>query len=138
MKVQIPYRAASGPLHLLMDSTGIKFPREGEGLVRKHGAGRRRQWRKLHIVVDADTLEVRAVGVTSSRIGDVEPVKCHRFKRTGEAFCRTRWGRSQLMSGLRVSLPMAFMTSRGAMPHRCPRCRCHHTSRTKYQGLAGR
>ncbi len=30
LKVQIPYRAASGPLHLLVDSTGIKFSGEGE------------------------------------------------------------------------------------------------------------
>lgn len=50
--------------------TGIKFSGEGEWQVRKHGASRRRQWRKIHAGVDADTLEVRAVEVTSNRIGD--------------------------------------------------------------------
>ena len=70
LKVQIPYRAASGPLHLLVDSTGIKFSGEGEWQVRKHGASRRRQWRKIHIGIDAETLEVRAVEMTSNRIGD--------------------------------------------------------------------
>lgn len=70
LKVQIPYRAASGPLHLLVDSTGSKFSGEGEWQIRKHGASRRRQWRKIHIGIDADTLEVRAVGMTSNRIGD--------------------------------------------------------------------
>lgn len=69
LKVQIPYRAASGPLHLLVDSTGIKFSGEGEWHVRKHGASRRRQWRKIHIGIDAETLEVRAVETTSNRIG---------------------------------------------------------------------
>jgi hypothetical protein len=42
--------------------------------VRKHGASRRRQWRKIHIGIDAETLEVRAVEMTGNRIGDVEPV----------------------------------------------------------------
>ena len=70
LKVQIPYRASSGPLHLLVDSTGIKFSGEGEWQVRKHGASRRRQWRKIHIGIDAETLEVRAVEMTSNRIGD--------------------------------------------------------------------
>jgi len=111
LKVQIPYRAASGLLHLLVDSTGIKFSGEGEWQVRKHGASRRRQWRKIHIGIDAETLEVRAVEMTSNRIGDVEPVKCHRFERTGEAFCPVCWRRSRCMSG-----SMAFMTPRGAMP----------------------
>src|SRR5690554_1257832 len=36
--VQIPYRAAGQPLNLLIDSTGIKFRRDGEWLARKHGA----------------------------------------------------------------------------------------------------
>lgn len=31
LQVQIPYRAASGPLHLLVDSTGIKFSGDGDG-----------------------------------------------------------------------------------------------------------
>ena len=35
--VQIPYRRADGPLNLLVDSTGIKFPGDGEWQARKHG-----------------------------------------------------------------------------------------------------
>ena len=30
LKVSIPYRGADGPLHLLVDSTGIKVEGEGE------------------------------------------------------------------------------------------------------------
>lgn len=68
--VQIPYRASGQPLNLLIDSTGIKFRGDGEWLARKHGASRRRQWRKVHIAMDAGTGDVRAVEFTSSRQGD--------------------------------------------------------------------
>lgn len=37
---------------------------------RKHGGSKRRIWRKIHIGIDEETLEVRAVEVTSSNIGD--------------------------------------------------------------------
>lgn len=70
LKVRIPYRAAFGPLHLPVDSTGIKFSGEDEWQVRKHGAGRRRQWHKIHVGIDAETLKLRAVEMTSNRIGD--------------------------------------------------------------------
>ena len=36
----------------------------------KHGGSKRRIWRKIHIGIDEETLEVRAVEVTSSNIGD--------------------------------------------------------------------
>jgi len=68
--VQIPYRSSTGALHLLIDSTGIKAAGEGEWSTRKHGASRPRSWRKVHLGIDADTLEIRAIEVTGSRIGD--------------------------------------------------------------------
>lgn len=69
LNVAIPYRAKEG-LHLLIDSTGIKVEGEGEWIRRKHGGSKRRIWRKIHIAVDEQTLEIRAVEVTSSAIGD--------------------------------------------------------------------
>ena len=53
-----------------MDSTGIKVEGEGEWHARKHGGPRRRVWRKIHLGIDEKTLEVRAVEVTGSHIGD--------------------------------------------------------------------
>ena len=53
--MQIPYRRPDGPVTLLVDSTGIKFRGDGEWQARKHGASRRRQWRKVHIGMDAQT-----------------------------------------------------------------------------------
>ena len=67
--VQVPYRTSGQPLNLLIDSTGIKFRGDGEWQARKHGPSRR-QWRKVHIAMDAGTGDVRAVEFTSSRQGD--------------------------------------------------------------------
>ena len=70
LAVNIPHRGAQGPLHLLIDSTGIKVEGEGEWNARKHGGPKRRVWRKVHLGIDEQTLEIRAVEVTSSDIGD--------------------------------------------------------------------
>ncbi len=70
LKVNIPYRGSQGPLHLLIDSTGIKVEGEGEWNARKHGGTKRRVWRKTHIGIDAQTLEIRAAEFTTSDVGD--------------------------------------------------------------------
>lgn len=70
LSVAIPYKGSPGPLNLLIDSTGIKAEGEGEWNARKHGGPKRRLWRKLHIGVDEETLEIRAIEVTTSSIGD--------------------------------------------------------------------
>jgi len=70
LNVSLPYRGGTGPLNLLIDSTGIKSEGEGEWNARKHGGPKRRIWRKIHIGIDEKTLEVRAVEVTTRNIGD--------------------------------------------------------------------
>lgn len=70
LKVRIPYQGSGGPLHLLVDSTGIKVEGEGEWSARKHGGAKRRVWRKIHIGIDEETLEIRAVEFTTSDVGD--------------------------------------------------------------------
>ena len=70
LTVTIPYRPSTGALHLLVDSTGIKAMGEGEWSARKHGASRPRQWAKVHLGIDAETLKIRAIEVTGSRVGD--------------------------------------------------------------------
>ena len=70
LNVSLPYRGGTGPLNLLIDSTGIKAEGEGEWNARKHGGSKRRTWRKIHIGIDEETLEVRAVEVTTSNVGD--------------------------------------------------------------------
>lgn len=70
LRVQLPYRASTSALDLLVDSTGIKFLGEGEWKRKKHGAEYRRQWRKVHLGIDAQTLEIRAIEVTDNSVGD--------------------------------------------------------------------
>jgi hypothetical protein len=59
LKVNIPYRGSAGPLHLLIDSTGVKVEGEGEWNARKHGGTKRvrhcrsDQWRYMaHLAQD--------------------------------------------------------------------------------------
>ena len=70
LAVQIPYRRIDGPLNLLVDSTGIKFLGDGEWQARKHGVQGRRQWRKVHLVMDTATSDIRALEFTPSSDGD--------------------------------------------------------------------
>src|SRR4051812_34527740 len=48
-------KAGSAPVHLLVDSTGLKLCGAGEWFAEKHGTKRRRAWRVLHLATDADT-----------------------------------------------------------------------------------
>lgn len=70
LSVNLGGRSSSCGLHLLVDSTGIKMLGEGEWKTRKHGASCRRQWRKVHIGIDAESLDIRAIEVTTNAIGD--------------------------------------------------------------------
>lgn len=70
LEVALPRRRSSEPLHLVVDSTGIKVYGEGEWKVRQHGWTRRRTWRKLHVGVDEATGEIRAAVVSTNNFGD--------------------------------------------------------------------
>jgi len=68
-------RSGSGPVHLLVDSTGLKLCGSGEWLLEKHGTKTRRDWRKLHIAVDADTGQIAAASLTTSDVNDASQVE---------------------------------------------------------------
>jgi hypothetical protein len=70
VRVPAPSRRCAGPLHLLIDSTGLKLGGAGEWLVEKHGSARRRSWRKLHLAFDRESGEIVAVEVTRKEIDD--------------------------------------------------------------------
>ena len=65
-------RKSKGPLHLVIDSTGLKVFGEGEWKVRKHGISKRRTWRKLHLAIDAGSHEIQAVSLTEAGVDDAE------------------------------------------------------------------
>ena len=65
---------ASGPVHVVVDATGLKVYDAGEWLVEKHGERGTRTWRKLHLAVDPSTGEILASELTTSEEGDASQV----------------------------------------------------------------
>jgi hypothetical protein len=65
LTVVLPKRA-SGGLHLVIDSSGLKVYGEGEWKVRQHGYSKHRTWRKFHISVEERTLEIQEVTLTEA------------------------------------------------------------------------
>lgn len=60
-----PYQIPSQePIHIAIDSTGVKIFGEGEWKVRKHGYSKRRTWRKLHLGVDPASGFIHAYTLT--------------------------------------------------------------------------
>src|SRR4051794_12315578 len=58
------------PMHLLVDSTGLKLCGAGEWLLEKHGMKTRRSWRKMHIGVDADSGRIVTSTLTTHDVDD--------------------------------------------------------------------
>jgi hypothetical protein len=61
--------AGRGPMHLVLDSTGLQLLGQGEWNEEKHGRARR-NWRKLHLGVDAVTGEIAAHVLTEGSADD--------------------------------------------------------------------
>jgi hypothetical protein len=68
-----PRCVGNGPIHLVLDSTGLELFGQGEWNAAKHGRTRRR-WRKLHLGVDADTGEIAAHLLTDGHADDAAQV----------------------------------------------------------------
>jgi hypothetical protein len=68
-----PKAIPHGPMHLVVDSTGLKLFGRGEWDAEKHGRARR-SWRKLHLAVDADTGEIVASVLTDNGADDAGEV----------------------------------------------------------------
>ncbi|MGI3777386.1 MAG: IS5 family transposase [Janthinobacterium lividum] len=73
LEVALP-RHGFGPVHLLVDSTGLKLCGSGEWLLERHGTKTRRSWRELHVGMDADTGRIVAATLTTSSVADVSQV----------------------------------------------------------------
>ncbi len=68
---------------------------EGEWKTKKHGAEYRRQWRKVHLGIDAETLKIRAIEVTSNSVGDAPMLP-------------------ELLAQIPTDQPLAFVSGDGA------------------------
>lgn len=69
LRVALP-TSEKGPIHAVLDSTGLKVYGEGEWKVRQHGYSKRRTWRKLHLSVDEASGEIEAEVLTSAGVDD--------------------------------------------------------------------
>ena len=65
--------AGGGPVHLVLDSTGLQLFGQGEWDAEKHGRTRRR-WLKLHLAINSTTGEIAAHVLTESTAGDAAQV----------------------------------------------------------------
>jgi hypothetical protein len=63
-------RCGRAPVHLLVDSTGLRLCGSGRWLEEKHGTKRRRAWKMLHLATDADTGHIVASVLTSRDADD--------------------------------------------------------------------
>jgi hypothetical protein len=72
--LNLPMKArvsTNGPIHFVVDSTGLKIFGEGEWLENKHKAkAKRKSWRKLHLGLDLVTGEIACTGLNTDSVGD--------------------------------------------------------------------
>src|SRR3712207_5282732 len=64
----------SGPVHVVIDTTGLTVHGAGEWLAETQGERGRRSWRKLHLAVDPASGEILASELTTSEEGDASQV----------------------------------------------------------------
>ena len=74
LPVMQPASVPHGPLHILIDSTGLQVYGAGQWLEAKHGVKSRRAWRKLHLAVDAASGMIVAQTLTDQDVDDPSQV----------------------------------------------------------------
>jgi hypothetical protein len=65
---------ASGPIDVVVDSTGLKVLGAGEWRSQAYRTPKRKTWRKLHLSINAATQEIVAEELTSNRAADADVV----------------------------------------------------------------
>ena len=68
------WKRTTGPVHVVIDSTGLKIYGAGEWQAEKHGERGRRAWHKLHVAVNPDSGEILTSELTSNEVGDLSIV----------------------------------------------------------------
>ena len=91
LDVELHRVPAKGPIHLIVDSTGLSIVGEGEWAVAKHGGRGQRGWKKLHLGVDrsgvivAHTLTEATVDDATTGIGLIEALDVDIARVTADA-----------------------------------------------------
>ena len=65
-----PLPRLAQPIHMVLDSSGLKIFGEGEWKVRQHGWSKHRMWRKLHIGMDEQSQLIVSAVLTENSCGD--------------------------------------------------------------------
>lgn len=74
LDIQLQHQV-KGPIHVVVDATGLKIFGEGEWKVRQHGYSKHRMWRKLHVGIDVETKEFVMMELTDNHIGESKLLK---------------------------------------------------------------
>src|SRR4051795_5932682 len=74
LSLATPLPPTAEPVHVVIDSTGLKVYGAGEWHKEKHGERGRRTWRKLHLAVNTDSGEILASELTTKEMGDLSMV----------------------------------------------------------------
>ena len=73
MNIRLPLLTKSNKEHVIsLDSTGLKIHGQGEWNRKKHKQTDRRQWVKMHLAVDNDSMQILAVESTADDVHDCE------------------------------------------------------------------
>lgn len=75
LAIDLNLAARTGPIDIVIDSTGLKVFGEGEWKTRKHGVAKRRTWRKLHLTINPATQEIEAEVLTENSGHDADQVE---------------------------------------------------------------
>ena len=142
LTVAIPFRTGTGALRLLIDSTGIKAEGEGEWFAKKHGPSKPRQWRKVHLGIDADTLEIKAVEITGSRVGDAPmlPELLNQIpanQRIGKVTADGAYDTRGCHAAIHCPLVVCLQTTRGAARDACAVIRARKNARPWLENTPG-
>ena len=135
--VEVPHlaRGHGGPLHLVIDSTGLKIFGDGEWQVHKHKTStKRRRWRKLHLGIDGDGYIIASAltdsGEDDASVGISMPEQVKdiaQFTADGAYDTRPMYEALAALAGanIRIVIPpkkTAIVDSRATGPW----CQCNH------------
>jgi hypothetical protein len=123
------------PMHLLVDSTGLKLCGPGEWLIEKHGTRVRRSWRKLHIGVDADTGRIVASELTTNDVDDGSQLGPLLDQIAGPVASFTGDGRTTKTASIAPS-PSAIPTLGSLYRRARARCRARRLRRCPRSGIS--
>jgi hypothetical protein len=110
--------------HNVLDATELRVYDEGEWKVRRHGADKRRTWRKLHLGIDTRTQHIICAEQSLESVGDNEvlPVMLNKLRRKIDSVsgdgaydaraCYGLWQKKALkLTSLRAAMPVFGQTS---------------------------